>query len=130
MMVTTSLGNTSKSCTTLRDTQPGMVIRMVPKLKYEHVAIPDLVLQNASSSGCPSKLEIVLITHGVHVHVCHPQVLSESVSKAFQLVVGVEAAETSKFVGMIDNFFDILNVHNYTHRVHTRKPFQMPYTTS
>ena len=56
--------------------------------------------------------------------------LSESVSKALQLVGGVEAAETSKFVGMIDKFFDILNVHNYTHGVHARKPFQMPYTTS
>lgn len=56
--------------------------------------------------------------------------LSESVSKALQLVVGVEAAETAKFVGMIDKFFDILNVHNYTHGLHARKPFQMPYTTS
>lgn len=66
----------------------------------------------------------------MHIHVYHPQVLSESVSKALQLVGGVEAAETSKFVGMMDKFFDILNVHNYTHGVHARKPFQMPYTTS
>ena len=66
----------------------------------------------------------------MNVHVYHPQVLSESVSKALQLVGGVEAAETSKFVGMMDKFFDIFNVHNYTHGVHARKPFQMPYTTS
>ena len=55
--------------------------------------------------------------------------LSESVSKALQLVGGDEVAETSKFVGMIDTFFDILNIHNYTHGVHARKPFQMPHTT-
>lgn len=40
----------------------------------------------------------------MNVHVYHPQVLSESVSKALQLVGGVEAAETSKFVEMMDNF--------------------------
>ena len=56
--------------------------------------------------------------------------LSESVSKALQLVDGVEAAETSKFIGMLDKFFDTLNAHNYNHGVHARKPFQMPYTSS
>ena len=31
---------------------------------------------------------------------------------------------------MVDKFFDALNVHNYTHGIHKRKEFQMPYTTS
>ena len=30
---------------------------------------------------------------------------------------------------MVDKFFDALNVHNYTHGVHSRKRFQMPYTS-
>lgn len=58
------------------------------------------------------------------------QVLSESVSKALQLTGGDEAVETARFVNMMDKFFDALNVHNYTHGIHARKEFQMPYTTS
>ena len=57
------------------------------------------------------------------------QVLSDSVSKALQLTGGEEASETAKFVGMVDKFFDALNVHNYTHGIHSRKRFRMPYTT-
>ena len=57
------------------------------------------------------------------------QALSESVSKALELTGGEEASETARFVGMVDKFFDALNVHNYTHGVHSRKRFQMPYTT-
>ena len=58
------------------------------------------------------------------------QVLSESVSKALQLTGGDEAVETARFVSMMDKLFDALNVHNYTHGIHARKEFQMPYTTS
>lgn len=53
--------------------------------------------------------------------------LSESVSKALELTGGEETSETAKFVGMVDRFFDALNVHNYTHGIHARKQFQMPY---
>ena len=31
---------------------------------------------------------------------------------------------------MVDKFFDCLNVHNYTHGIHSRKVNQMPYTTA
>ena len=31
---------------------------------------------------------------------------------------------------MVDKFFDAVNVHNYTHGIHSRKRFQMPYTSS
>lgn len=30
---------------------------------------------------------------------------------------------------MMDKFFDALNVHNYTHGLHARKQFQMPYVS-
>ena len=53
--------------------------------------------------------------------------LSESVSKALQLTGGPEVAETVHFVSLMDKFFDALNVSNYTHGVHKRKPFQLPY---
>ena len=49
------------------------------------------------------------------------QVLSESVSKAVFLTGGEEATETATFVAMVDKFFDCLNVHNYTHGIHSRK---------
>ena len=58
------------------------------------------------------------------------QVLSESVSKAIRLTGGDEAIETAHFVGMMDKFFDAMNVHNYIHGIHARKPFQMPYRSS
>ena len=40
------------------------------------------------------------------------------------------ASETAHFVGMVDHFFDCLNVHNYVHGIHKRKYFQMPYTSA
>ena len=57
------------------------------------------------------------------------QVLSDSVSKALSLTGGVEASETAYFVGMMDKFFDCVNVHNCTHCVKSQKTFQMPYTS-
>ena len=56
--------------------------------------------------------------------------MSESVSKAIKLTGGEEAAETAVFIDMLDKFFDALNVHNYEHGIHSRKKFQMPYTSS
>ena len=38
-----------------------------------------------------------------------------------------EAQETAKFVALIDKFFDILNVSNFTNGNRNRKPFQHPY---
>ena len=46
-----------------------------------------------------------------------------------ELTGGDEASETARFVGMVDKFFDALNVHNYTHGVHSRKRFKMTYTS-
>ncbi len=62
----------------------------------------------------------------------HPfllQVLSESVSKALELSGEEDVTETVRFVAMVDKWFDALNVHNYTHGVHARKTFQLPYTS-
>ena len=55
------------------------------------------------------------------------QALSESVSKALTLTGGDEVEETSRLILMMDKFFDCVNVHNFTHGLHARKPFQMPY---
>lgn len=58
------------------------------------------------------------------------QVLSESVSKALTMTGGGSVEETAKFVGLMDKYFDCMNVHNFTHGVHARKQFQMPYRSS
>lgn len=55
------------------------------------------------------------------------QVLSESVSKALQLIQGGQAGETAKLVDHMDKFFDALNVSNFTEGKKNRKPFQTPY---
>ena len=51
-------------------------------------------------------------------------------SKALVLVGGDEYSEASQFVDMMDKFFDVVNVHNYSHRSRALKPFQLPYTSS
>ena len=52
--------------------------------------------------------------------------LSESVSKAL-IKYGDEAEESALFAHTFDNFFDCLNVSNYTNAKHQRKVFQNPY---
>ena len=66
----------------------------------------------------------------VSLCMCLYQVLSESVSMALKKTGGEEAEGTSKFADMMDKFFDCLNVHNYTHGIHSRKDFHKPYTSS
>ena len=55
------------------------------------------------------------------------QVLSESVSKALKFSGNSSVEETARFVELMDKMFDCLNVHNFSHGIHARKPFQMPY---
>ncbi|KAL5471612.1 hypothetical protein EMCRGX_G029743 [Ephydatia muelleri] len=90
------------------DSSAGMGLRMVPKLKYEHLHI---------SSFSAMRVDLAA------------QVLSESVSQALHLTGGDEASETAHFIGLMDKFFDALNVHNFSHGARVLKPFQMPYTS-
>ncbi|KAL5469038.1 hypothetical protein EMCRGX_G030227 [Ephydatia muelleri] len=90
------------------DSSAGMGLRMVPKLKYEHLHI---------SSFSAMRVDLAA------------QVLSESVSQALHLTGGDEASETAHFIGLMDKFFDALNVHNFSHGARALKPFQMPYTS-
>ena len=46
-------------------------------------------------------------------------------SQALHLTGGDEVSETAHFIGMMDRFFDALNVHNFSHKA--LKPFQLPY---
>ena len=48
-------------------------------------------------------------------------------SKALTLVGGEETTETARFVGVMDKFFDALNVSNFSNGKKNRKPFQDPY---
>ena len=45
-------------------------------------------------------------------------------------VCGDKASETAHFVGLVDKFFDTINVHNYTHGHKTLKTFQMPFASA
>lgn len=49
-------------------------------------------------------------------------------SQALYLTGGSHAFETAYFIGKINNFFDCLNVPNYTTGIYNRKPFLMPYS--
>ena len=53
--------------------------------------------------------------------------LSDTVSNALHSTGGKEAAETSKFVALMDKFFDILNVSNFTNGTKSIKRFKHPY---
>lgn len=90
------------------DTSQGAGLRLLPKLKLEHVNLTPF-----------SKMRVDLAA----------QVLSESVSKALVLVCGDEAMETAHLAEMMDKFFDALNVHNFSHGVKSLKGFQLPYTS-
>lgn len=57
----------------------------------------------------------------------HLQVLSESVAKALKFSGDSNVQETARFIELMDKMFDCLNVHNFSHGYHARKPFQMPY---
>lgn len=87
----------------------GLGLRLLPKLKYEHLHLTSF-----------SKMRVDLAA----------QVLSESVSKALSLKGGDAAAETAKFLLMMDKFFDTVNVKSYSGGTHARKPFQLPFTSA
>ena len=56
--------------------------------------------------------------------------MSETVAKAICLTGGDEAKETAKFIEMVDNFFDCMNVSSLSRRKLKRKPFVQPYRNS
>lgn len=53
--------------------------------------------------------------------------MSETVGKALEQVGGVEASETAKFVLLVDNFFDCLNVSSISESHKHLKSFRQPY---
>ena len=56
--------------------------------------------------------------------------MSETVCKALRVTGGAEAAETAKFIEMVDKFFDCLNVSSLSKGKFKRKPFLQPYRKS
>ena len=50
--------------------------------------------------------------------------------KALRVTGGAEAAETAKFIEMVDKFFDCLNVSSFSKGKFKRKPFLQPYRKS
>ena len=58
------------------------------------------------------------------------QVFSSTVLCALLQVCGDKASETAQFVGLVDKFFDTINVRNDIHGHKTLKPFQMPFVSA
>ena len=56
--------------------------------------------------------------------------MSETVSKALKVTGGAKAAETAKFIEMVDKLFDCLNVSSLSKGKLKRKPFLQPYRNS
>ena len=82
------------------------VLKLVPKLKYEHINLTPF-----------SKTNVRLAA----------QVFSKAAGKVIEHFGPPEALEISKFCVMIDKFFDCINVSN-THEYKTRKKkFLKPY---
>ena len=55
------------------------------------------------------------------------QVLTSSVSHAYELMDNNEFSETAKFCSMFDRFFDCLNTRNAKEGKQNRKPDLDPY---
>ena len=55
------------------------------------------------------------------------QVLSETVAIVMSNFGSPDSAGTAKFISMIDNFFDCLNVRNCKEHLEKMKPFLKPY---
>lgn len=56
--------------------------------------------------------------------------MSDTVSKALQLTGGSDVQETTKFVQMVDRFFDCMNVNSYDTGRLKRKIFKQPYRSA
>ena len=99
-----------------RDTENATGLRLLPKLKYEHVNLTsfskmrvDLAAQVSNSVSrdvCQSCMWIIAVLN--------MQVLSESVAKALKLTEGDDVEETVRFTTMMDKFFDCMNVNNFS----------------
>eukprot|EP00731_Ephydatia_muelleri_P014633 Em0008g353a len=56
--------------------------------------------------------------------------ISNSLAQLERSMSENEVSETAHFIGMMDKFFDALNVHNFSHGSKALKPFQLPYTSA
>ena len=54
--------------------------------------------------------------------------LSASVAREVVECVGEEASETSRFIHVMNRFFDCINVRSRTEAIRTRNPDRNPYT--
>ena len=57
------------------------------------------------------------------------QVLSSTGSKVLAEYGPPESSETARFCGLVDNFFDIMNIRNCNEHTHKIKPFLKPFSS-
>ena len=104
-------------------TCPGLAL--VPKLKLEHIN-----LTNFSKMRVDLAVQVITISQFQSLLNAAEQVLSNTVGKALQFVVGERAKETAAFVQNFDKFFDCLNVRSFKAGKETRNPFKDPYRSA
>lgn len=102
------------------DTSQGAGLRLLPKLKLEHINLtPFSKMRVDLAAQVSSYMHMNAAYHVLYIL----KVLSESVSKALVLVCGDEVMETAHLAEMMDKFLDALNVHNFSHGVKSLKGF-------
>ena len=85
-----------------------VVLHLMPKLSYDHIKLSSYSVMNVKLAA---------------------QVLSSTVGNVLSNFGPPEAAETSKFCIMMDNFFDIMNISNTKEGKHKLKPFLEPFSS-
>ena len=83
-------------------------LRLMPKLTFDHIKL------NSFSS--------------MHVTLA-AQVLSASMAVVLREFSTPDTVGTAQFCGMVDSFFDCLNVRSTVEHQRNRKPFVAPYTS-
>jgi len=99
-------------------------VRLVPKLKYEHIHLNSFSKMRVDLAA---QVSCCCVQFHYSLLYLHLKVFSETVSKVLTFSGDPEVTETAKFVLMFDRFFDCLNVTNFDHCKNERKVFQNPY---
>ena len=97
------------------------------RLTYEHIHLTPYskMKVNLAAQVCVYRIYVYIVFHFQNIL----QVLSNSVSCAFEMLKKEEFLETAKFCHMFDRFFDCLNTRRVGEGKEKRKPDLDPYTS-
>lgn len=115
---------------TLSDTAAGQGVRMIPKIKFEHISLIFFINDEGGTGNLIDTLATLMWNSHASNCLCTTSRFSVNLCRKLSLTGGEEATETAYFMGMVDKLFDCLNVHNYVHGIHSRTFFQMAYASA